>query len=276
MSKISKHRSDLEPLLSRNPNLASYEHLRQYLLCHSALPGRRGNIELAHVFGNIMGDYADVYEDEYWKVCQAFLNISVDEAPVNTAKEFLPFCGVIGIGAIGATLPNRCPQALSLLRIAASDPRWRIREAVAMGLQRMLSASPTNCLEVINDWVDSANLLEMRATAAAVAEPLLLHNEVFNQSALNLHKKIIKQYLMIEERKKENARILRKALGYTLSVVVSAIPEEGFAFMAVLSEIEDTDLAWILRENLKKKRLSYNYPDRVYHIKQLMRKNAST
>ena len=274
MSKISKHRSDLEPLLSRNPNPASYEQLRQYLLRHSALPGRRGNIELAHVFGNIMGDYADVYEDEYWKACQAFLNISVDEAPVNTAEEFLPFCGVIGIGAMGATLPNRCPQALSLLRIAASDARWRMREAVAMGLQRMLSASPTNCLEVINEWVDSANPLEMRAAAAAVAEPLLLHDEDFNQSALDLHKKIIDQYLKIQVRKNENARILRKALGYSLSVVVSAIPEEGFAYMAILSEIQDTDLAWILRENLKKKRLSYHFPDRVYHIKQLLRERS--
>ena len=75
----------------------------------------------------------------------------------------------------------------------------------------------------------------------------------------------------IKERKNESARTLRKALGYTLSVVVSTQPEEGFAFLASLSETQDSDLQWILRENLKKKRLSYHYPDRVYHIKQLMR-----
>ena len=113
----------------------------------------------------------------------------------------------------------------------------------------------------------------MRAAVAAVAEPLLLHNIDFNTTALELHQKIIDRFSQFQDRKSEQVRILRKALGYTLSVVVSAQPEEGFAYMEYLSTSRDTDLLWILRENLKKKRLSYHYPDRVYHIKQLMRGN---
>lgn len=267
MSKISQHRTDLEDIMVNNLDVAGYERLRRYLLSHSNLPGPRGNLELAHVFGNIIGDYADVHEHAYWKLCQDYLSITAEEAPVNSPEEFLPFCGAIGIGAMGTVLPNRSREALTLLKKAASDSRWRLREGVAMGLQSMLSASPTNCLEKIRDWVTGGDLLEMRAAVAAVAEPLLLHDSAFNIAALELHRQIIAQFPQIKQRKSETFRVLRKGLGYTLSVVVSAQPEEGFAYMESLAESRDTDILWIVRENLKKKRLSSHYPERVEHVK---------
>ena len=49
---------------------------------------------------------------------------------------------------------------------------------------------------------------------------------------------------------------MRQALGYTLSVVTAAVPEEGFALMRECATWHDTDIAWVLRENLKKKRLA--------------------
>ncbi len=274
MSKISQHRTDLENILVNNLDVASYERLRQYLLAQSNLPGPRGNLELAHVFGNIIGDYADVHEHIYWQLCQDYLSIPVEEAPVNSPEEYLPFCGAIGIGAMGAVLPNRSRGALTLLRKAASDSRWRMREGVAMGLQSMLSASPNNCLEYIRDWVTGGDLLEMRAAVAAVAEPLLLHDSAFNIAALELHRQIIAQFPQIQKRKSEPFRVLRKGLGYTLSVVVSAQPEEGFAYMESLTGSQDADILWILRENLKKKRLSNHYPERVEHVKQKFHHNG--
>src|SRR2546421_9103978 len=58
------------------------------------------------------------------------------------------------------------------------------------------------------------------------------------------------------ERKREDFRALRKALGYTLSVVTAAAPEEGFALMRDGVAWGDADIVWVLRENLKKKRLA--------------------
>jgi hypothetical protein len=54
-----------------------------------------------------------------------------------------------------------------------------------------------------------------------------------------------------------------RLLGYTLSVVVQAIPEAGFAWMARLVDTEDTDVLWIIHENLKTNRLVRHFPERV-------------
>jgi len=270
MSKVSQHRLDLEKIFGSNPSPADMLQLRAYLLKNSGLPGRRGNLELAHVFGNIVGDYADSYEDAYWQLCESYLAITAEEAPVNTAEEFLPFCGTVGIGSLGAVLPHRSQQSLAHLRRAASDSRWRMREAVAVGLQYMLCASPMNTMETIQSWINDGNPLEMRAAAAAVAEPLLLNEDSFITAALDLHRRIFTEVLKFDSRKSEAFRVLRKGLGYTLSVVVRALPDAGFAYLESLAGEHDPDVIWIIRENLKKHRLAHFYPDRVYHIKTLL------
>jgi hypothetical protein len=63
---------------------------------------------------------------------------------------------------------------------------------------------------------------------------------------------------------------MRKALGYTLSVVVRALPREGFELMTQLLDSQDKDVKWILRENLKKKRLQDNFHSEVAEIKNLL------
>jgi len=56
-----------------------------------------------------------------------FLSFTPDRAPVGSREEFLAFCAAIGFG-------NR--KVLVTLRTLAADPRWRVREGVALGLQR--------------------------------------------------------------------------------------------------------------------------------------------
>jgi hypothetical protein len=58
------------------------------------------------------------------------------------------------------------------------------------------------------------------------------------------------------DRKREEFRVLRRTLGYTLSVITAAAPERGFALMRECASWNDSDVVWILRENLKKKRLA--------------------
>jgi len=58
------------------------------------------------------------------------------------------------------------------------------------------------------------------------------------------------------ERKNEQFRILRRTLGYTLSVITAAAPEQGFALMRECATWNDPDIREVLRENLKKKRLA--------------------
>ena len=139
-----------------------------------------------------------------------------------------------------------------------------------MGFQRLAKTRARDTLTTMEGWIGEGDWLEMRAIAATVAMPSLLENEEMATWALSLHRKIFDLLLETQDRKSEQFRVTRKALGYTLSVVVSALPREGFEFMAHLLDSQDNDVKWILRENLKKKRLQDNFPSEVAEIKNLL------
>lgn len=57
------------------------------------------------------------------------------------------------------------------------------------------------------------------------------------------------------DRRSDEARTLRRTLGYCRSVVVAADPEDGRPAFERWAAFNDPDPAWIVRENLGKKRL---------------------
>src|SRR5512139_2144595 len=103
--------------------LRSLEDWDAYLLENSGLPGPRGNLELAQV----VADEGDL------QLFQRYLTYTADRAPINSPYEFLAFCGAVGLGRL---LAEGDASQLIPLRRLASDPRWRMREGVAMALQR--------------------------------------------------------------------------------------------------------------------------------------------
>lgn len=52
-------------------------------------------------------------------------------------------------------------------------------------------------------------------------------------------------------------------------VVVHALPKQGFEFMAESVDLQDSDVLWIVKENLKKNRLLKNFPEEVESTKKL-------
>ena len=110
----------------------------------------------------------------------------------------------------------------------------------------------------------------MRAVAAGVAEPPLLIDQRAALGALDLHKRIIDRVLASGDRTSESFRTLRKGLGYSFSVVVGACPEDGFVYLEELAATSDMDVRWIVRENLKKKRLAGRFPREVERVLALM------
>ena len=101
-----------------------------------------------------------------------------DTAPENTPECFLAFCGVLGLGADG-------PDALPQLRRWANDPRWRVREAVAMAVQRIADTRPAEAVRAMRDWARGTRL-EQRAAVAALCEPRLLRDEATARAALEV------------------------------------------------------------------------------------------
>jgi hypothetical protein len=270
MGKRDTHLQDLENLLDQFVKTGSEQELVNYVLSNSNLPGPRANLELADAFPDALEKIAQKESQKCWALCMRMLELTAEEAPVNNPKEFVPFCGAVGIGSIGSTQPSFFDQAIVTLRWFAKDSRWRMREAVRMGFQRLTKTRVRDTLTTMEGWIGEEDWLEMRAIAATVAMPSLLENEEMATWALSLHRKIFDLLLETQDRKSEQFRVMRKALGYTLSVVVSALPREGFEFMAQLLDSQDKDVKWILRENLKKKRLQGNFPGEVAEIKNLL------
>jgi hypothetical protein len=267
MSKKDSFKQDLTHLFKAFFETGGTDRLTTYLASNSNLPGPRGNLELAETFADLVGQYAQEKSGRLWKLCTKMANVSADEAPVNSPRELIPFCGTVGMGALGAACPTLFAEALAALRVLANDPRWRMREAVPMALQRLIAAHSQRTLNDLERWAAEGSPLEMRATAAGVAEPPLLRIDESAQAALELHKAIFEQMAEFDDRKSDEFKALRKGLGYTLSVAVQALPEEGFALMRRLAATQDKDVLWIVKENLKKNRLVKYFPSEVESIK---------
>lgn len=213
-----------------------------YLLAQSGLPGPRGNIELAQAVAE-EGDRA---------LFERYSGISAAAAPTNTPGEFLAFCGVLGLGRL---LADGDEALLPLLREHAMDPRWRVREAVAMALQRLGDADMGRLIAAMADWSEGTPL-EQRAAAAALCEPRLLRRVEDARAVLQILDRITTSVGQATERRSDDFRALRKGLGYCWSVAVVAHPEAGKPLLEKWMAGTDPDIRWIMKENLKKARLA--------------------
>lgn len=213
-----------------------------YLLQESHLPGPRSNLELAQAVAD-EGDAA---------LFERYIAMDATQAPQNTPAEFLAVCGAIGLGRL---LAEGRLDKFSVLRQLASDPRWRMREGVAMALQRLGDANMELLLDEMQRW-SAGNFLEQRAAAAALCEPRLLKNPEHARRVLTVLDTITVAILPQGERRSEAFQALRKGLGYCWSVAVAALPQEGRATMEAWFQVKDKDIQWIMKENLKKDRLA--------------------
>jgi hypothetical protein len=213
-----------------------------FLLEHSGLPGPRGNIELAQA----MADVSDRRRFE------RFLSFTPERAPLGSSEEFLAFCAAVGFGRLAAEGDS---DAIATLRALASDPRWRVREGVAMGLQRLGAADMGSLLDEMRAWVDG-NDYERRAAAAALCEPALLRNEREVHEVLAILDAITQQLSRSTERRSDAFRALRKGLAYCWSVAVASAPDAGRPLMERWMRSDDPDVRWVMRQNLAKKRLT--------------------
>lgn len=231
MSKVEQYRKILAGLAEWEP----------FLLAESGLPGPRGNLELAQAV-------ADEGDEPLFR---HLLSFAPQQAPTNSPYEFLAFCGAVGLGKV---LAEGNTLVLGDLRRCASDPRWRMREGVAMALQRWGDKDMDALLSAMEDW-SQGSALEQRAAAAALCEPRLLSQEKHARHVLHILDGITASVLQTQQRTSEEFRALRRGLGYCWSVAVAALPEQGKLAMEKWMASTDPDVRWIMKENLKKNRL---------------------
>jgi hypothetical protein len=212
-----------------------------YLQERSGLPGPRGNIELAQA----VADEGDPARFERF---------------IATDDEYLVFCGVLGLGRSLAEAGDADVQARLQARLAghAADPRWRVREAVAMALQTLGDADLPRLVDLVVRWSGDRDALVQRAAAAGICEPRLLTSPEGAACALEVCSRATDALAArpIDERRDPGVRSLRQALGYCWSVAVAADPVAGLPRFMALTAGQDPDVAWIVRENRRKARLA--------------------
>ena len=240
MPKADQYRQTLQKL----------DNWISFLMQESGLPGPRGNLELAHV----------VAQEATREHLEQFLSVEADE---NTPEVFLIFCGVVGLGKLAAEEPALFQQ----LREYASDPRWRIREAVATGLQLAGDQDMELLLREMQNWA-TGNWYEKRAAAAALAEPRLLKQPKHAKQVLQILDQITTSMEKTGDIKDDSSKVLRQGMAYCWSVAVVALPEAGKPLMEKWLESQDSDIRWMIKENLKKNRLVKMDPDWVKRCQQ--------
>jgi hypothetical protein len=210
----------------------------QFLTTHSGLPGPRGNIEL----GRAVGEEVDA---------------ATLDALVATGDEYLVFCGVIGLGRLLAD-GNADTVVCDRLRVHASDERWRVREAVAMALQRLGDTDLGLMSRVVEDFAADPAALVQRAAVAGICEPRLLRSAATARAAVDACERVTASLAArpADTRRDPDVRTLRQALGYCWSVAVAADPAAGLPRFRALSATHDPDVAWVVRENRRKARLA--------------------
>jgi HEAT repeats len=234
VSRLAEHRTALRALPA--------EAWPDYLARHSGLPGPRANLELA----------AAVAEEAPGDRLYAY---------ARSSEEYTALCGAVGLGRLAA---GGDPGAVRELRRLAPDPRWRVREGVAMGLQRLGDADPAALRRIAGAWAKDQHPLVRRAAVAGLCEPRLLGDARTARRAVELLDAVTAGLadLPAAVRRDPGVRTLRQALGYCWSVAVAALPGPGFDCLERWADSDDPDVRWLVRENLRKSRLGRADPDR--------------
>ncbi|MDQ2942785.1 MAG: hypothetical protein M3R21_03845 [Candidatus Dormibacteraeota bacterium] len=222
-ASVDAYRADLRRLNDWEP----------YLKKHSGLPGPRANLELVQA----VGDEADA--DRLWR-----LSASSDE--------FLALCGTAGLGKVALMEPD---TVMTWLRELASDPRWRVREGVTMALQRIGRESMTHLLAEMEAWSGDVPYTQ-RAAAAGLCETALLREPAHAVRVLVILDRITTSLAASTDRRKEDFRVLRQALGFCWSVAAAAAPENALPYFEKWSRSTDKDVAWVMQSNLDKARIA--------------------
>lgn len=212
----------------------------EYLLKNSGLPGPRGNLTLLYSFSK-EATAVEITE------CLSFINDNLKNSP----EEFVGMCGIVGLCCLQKVNPQ---NAITTVRQYASHSSWRIREAVAIGIQKMVDENLCDVIKILDGWT-SGNDYEKRAVIASLCEPKLLNDKSNVKRILNILSKMMASFASVTGTLSEGQIALRKAAGYCWSVAIVASPEDGKKSFEKLLPAKNKHILWIIRENLKKNRL---------------------
>jgi len=231
--------------------------LENFVVQQSNLPGPRGNLELAFAL-------AEIYDNV--DVLLEWVDISEEQADVNNPRSVLAFCAAVCLGKIYTKTKD--PKLIRVLKRLANDGRWRMREAVAFGFQRIGKHDFNELKAIFSEWIQEANNLEKRAILVSLAHPPFLTEE---RTEFCFE---ITDVILMQTDNGENFDVLKKGLEFTISVFAAANPTLGFQFIKKWIG-RSTLIDKIMEKNLKKNRLAKQEPKAVKQLLEQIRPHKS-
>ncbi|MCL2725195.1 MAG: hypothetical protein FWD69_12240 [Polyangiaceae bacterium] len=248
-----------------------FDALYAKLCLASGLPGTRANLTIAHAFANdcaALGKKAD-------RLLFTMAGLHPDEAPGATELEYLPLCGVLGLGARGAGDPSIRDRVLRTLHDAAEDPRFRVRDVVPMALARIGEGMGDALVIEVAHWMDGF------FQAAAVL--LALTDRAWLSATTNANRVLARfneAYVLAREAPRSAARWPgRKALVDALSVAPAVIAARYgapvFDMLVEWSSTEMPELREAIEKNLSEGKLKGRYTAEIERVRAALRASAT-
>jgi hypothetical protein len=138
-----------------------YNHLAR----NSSLPSPRANEALLTDFADMCGTRGKAVD----ALLETMATIDADYAQGGTEFEFVPMCGVAGIGARASAGDKDYPKLLELLHVAADDLRFKVRDTVPLALARIGASRGDVLVHEVAPFMDG--LFHSAAVLRALAIP---------------------------------------------------------------------------------------------------------
>jgi hypothetical protein len=239
--------------------------LRALLERHSGLPGPRSNLELAAALGDVAAGASAAGR----KLLLGWSRLGPEEAPHGSRAEYVPMAAVCALGVLAADAEERS-RYVEPLRAAAFDSRWRMREAAALGLQRLGELDTPGLVELLQPWASEESDLLLRLVMVTAAHPPILGAAGVCALGWEASERALERVRRRRTETTETLRILVAALSFAPSVYTAAEPREGFRHLARWAEAKETAVKKLVVANLRKARLAKRYPDECERVAEAL------
>jgi hypothetical protein len=124
--------------------------LYKELTAVSGLPGPRMNLAVAQAFATDCAKHGEAADRLIFRMAA----LTPEEARGASAREFLPVCGVLAMGARAAKEKSLRTKVLNQLHELAEDSRFRVREAVPFALARIGAKMGEDLGDMVEHWMN--------------------------------------------------------------------------------------------------------------------------
>ncbi len=243
-----------------------------FLTRGSGLPGPRANLTLATEFGRVCavrGKAAD-------RLLASMVELDADAAPGATALEFLPVCGVYGVGARGALDAAARKSSLRVLHDAAEDLRFRVRDAVPEALCRIGAVVGEPLVQDVGPWMDG--FFQASVVLFALADMRWLSQLHLPDGPIEL---VSRAFLLVKDAERSVMRYpgyksLVDALKLAPAALAGRFGVPVFDLLVSWCSVKEPVLREIVEANVKGTKLGSRYASEVARVRAALEASAPT